>query len=50
LGVPLVAHLAEREFLLVFQIAAYIRVFAAGLATLGKVAVLTLVQCVHLVI
>jgi hypothetical protein len=50
LGVSLVAHLADRERLLVFQVAAHVRVFAAGLAALGQFAVLTLVQCIYLVI
>jgi hypothetical protein len=50
LGVPLVAHLAERECMLVFQIAAFIRIFAVGLLTLGKFSVLKSMQCVYLVI
>lgn len=50
LGLALVAHLAQRNVLLIFQVAANIGVFAIVLPALGHVMILLPVQAVDLVI
>ncbi len=50
LGLPLVAHLAQRNLLLVFQIAADVGIFAIVLPALGQFIIQAPVQAVDLVI
>jgi len=50
LGLALVAHLAQRNLLLIFQVAANIGIFAVVLAALGQFVILAPVQVVDLVI
>ena len=50
LGLALVAHLAQRNLLLIFQVAANVGIFAVVLAALGQFVILSPVQAVDLVI
>ena len=50
LGAALVAHLAQRNLLLIFQVAADIGIFAIVLPALGQFVILLTVQAVDLVI
>jgi hypothetical protein len=50
LGLALIAHLAQSNLLLIFQVAANIGVFAIVLAALGQFVILLPVQAVDLVI
>jgi hypothetical protein len=50
LGLPLVAHLAQRNLLLIFQVTANIGIFAIVLPALGQFVIQAPVQAVDLVI
>ena len=50
LGLALVAHLAQGNLLLIFQVAANAGIFAVVLPALGQFVILALVQAVDLVI